>query len=287
MLPVLYQYGPITLYTHDVFTMLGLLAGLALYYVELRRRGLLGLPIVIISVAAIVGGGIGARLITAWEHLSYYANYTQVPLSLLIAHSGKSIIGGIAGGYLAIAISKRALRYRRSTGDCYAAAIPLAMVIGRVGCALSELPLGKPTDLPWGIVVSEQMAQQFTVCPGCQGKMHPSMVYEILFHGAALLLILRYRHRIMVQGDLLKIYLLVAALFRFLVEFVRANPEQVAGLTGPQIVLIPLTALLIVHFVRQWRRGVYRMPSAPLAAGIGGQGGSLPEVSRKVMIDAS
>jgi hypothetical protein len=64
--------------------------------------------------------------------------------------------------------------------------------------------------------------------------------------------------------------LLAAALFRFLVEFVRANPEQIGGLTGPQLVLIPLTALLALHFVRQWRRGVYRMPAAPAPAPIVG-----------------
>jgi phosphatidylglycerol---prolipoprotein diacylglyceryl transferase len=266
MHPVLFRLGPVIIYTHDFFTTLGLLAGLALYYYELRRREMLSWQIVVISVAAILGGGIGARTITAWEHLAYYSNNAGAPLSYLIAHSGKSIIGGIAGGYLAIAIGKRALRYRHSTGDCYAAAIPLALVIGRIGCFLAELPLGTPTNLPWGVRASEAAASHFASCPSCQQKMHPSMVYEIIFHAIALVAIVRYRQHVMVQGDTLKIYLLVAAIFRFLVEFVRANPEQVGGLSGPQIVLIPLTALLVWHFVRNWRRGLYRMPQAPLAA---------------------
>lgn len=267
MYPVLYRNGPVILYTHDFFTALGLFAGLLLYYYELRRRGMLSFEIFLISVAAIFGGGIGARLITAWEHVPYYSNQAGAPLSYLISHSGKSIIGGILGGYLAIVLSKRALGYTRSTGDCYAAAIPLAMVIGRVGCFLSELPLGKPTGLPWGVSVSESAAQGFAVCPGCQGKMHPSMIYEIIFHGLAFALILRYRHLIPVQGETLKVYLLAAAVFRFLVEFLRANPEQALGLSGPQLVLIPLTGLLIYHFVRQARRGVYRMPPAPESVG--------------------
>ncbi len=266
MHPVLFRQGPFILYTHDFFTTLGLLAGLALYYYELRRRDMLSWRIVCISIAAIIGGGIGARTITAWEHLSYYSNYAGVPLSYLIAHSGKSIIGGIAGGYLAIVLSKRALGYRHSTGDCYAAAIPLALVIGRIGCFLSELPLGTPTNLPWGMRASESAASQFASCAGCTEKMHPSMIYEIIFHLIALVVIVRYRKHVLVQGDTLKIYLLASALFRFLVEFVRANPEQVGGLSGPQIVLIPLTALLVWHFVRNWRRGLYRMPSAPVAA---------------------
>jgi len=266
MHPVLFRLGPVIIYTHDFFTTLGLLAGLALYYYELKRREMLSWRIVVISVVAILGGGLGARTITAWEHLSYYKNFGSVPLSYLIAHSGKSIIGGIAGGYLAITLSKKALGYRLSTGDCYAAAIPLAMVIGRIGCFFSELPLGTPTNLPWGISASPEAASQFTNCAFCTQKMHPSMIYEIIFHLIALVAIVRYRKYVLVQGDTLKIYLLVAAVFRFLVEFIRANPEQVGGLSGPQIVLIPLTGLLVWHFVRNWRRGLYRMPEAPVAA---------------------
>ena len=268
MFPILYQNGPFILYTHDVFTSLGLLAGLAVYYFELQRRNMLSHQIFWISIAAIFGGGIGCRLITAWEHPAYYASIGSVPLSYYIAHSGKGIIGGIAGGYLAIVLAKWAFGYTISTGDCYAPAIPLAMAIGRIGCFLSELPLGTPTDLPWGMIVSDAAIAHFQVCPYCQEKMHPSMIYEIIFHLVALVLILRFRHLVMVRGDTLKIYLLASAIFRFLVEFVRGNTEQIAGLTGPQVVLIPLTALLVYHFVRQWRRGVYSMPPAPLAAGV-------------------
>jgi len=263
MFPILYQNGPFVLYTHDFFSSLGLLVGLLLYYAELRRRKMLNYKIFWISIAAIFGGGLGCRLITAWEHLPYYTSQGDVPFSYLVAHSGKSIIGGIAGGYLAIKLSKKAFGYTRSTGDCYAAAIPLAMAIGRIGCLLSELPLGKPTNLPWGISASAEASQHFISCPYCQQKMHPSMIYEIIFHLIAFGLILRYRNLVVVQGDTLKLYLLAAAIFRFLVEFVRANPEQSFGLTGPQIVLVPLTALLIYHFIRQWRSGVYKIPSAP------------------------
>ena len=54
-------------------------------------------------------------------------------------------------------------------------------------------------------------------------------------------------------------------MFRFGVEFVRGNEVQAFGLTGPQLVLIPCVILLAAHFVRQARRGVYRVPDAPPA----------------------
>jgi phosphatidylglycerol:prolipoprotein diacylglycerol transferase len=260
VLPVLFQVGPVTVYTHDFFTFAGIAVGLALYYRALRRDRILGLQIVLISAAALLGGAIGARLITSWEILGD-VNAAHAPLTYVLTHGPKSILGGLAGGYIAIVLAKRALGYTLSTGDYYAAAIPLALAIGRVGCFLSELPLGTPTGLPWGMTVSPEAAAAFPRCPGCGGPMHPSMLYEIGFNLGAFALIATRGPLLPVRGDTLKAYLLAYAVFRFLVEFVRGNEVQFAGLTGPQLVLIPLSALLVWHFVRQVRSGVYRMPA--------------------------
>jgi phosphatidylglycerol---prolipoprotein diacylglyceryl transferase len=260
--PVL-SVGPFAIATHDAFTVLALAVGLAIYYRELRSREWLDAPIFWISLAAILGGLIGARVITSWEHIEVYAALGDRPFSEVIEHSGKSILGALAGGYLAIVVAKRAFGYTRSTGDAYLLAIPVATVIGRVGCFLSELPLGTPTTLPWGITVSPAAAAAFARCPGCDVAMHPSMLYEIGFNLVAIVVILRYRDRVPVPGDAVKIYLLAAGIFRFLVEFVRGNEPQALGLTGPQWVLIPLVGLLVVHFVRQYRRDAYRVPSPP------------------------
>jgi prolipoprotein diacylglyceryltransferase len=263
--PVLVELGPLRVLTHDAFTVLALVVGLLLYYRELRRRGWLDETIVWISLAAVFGGLIGARLITSWEHPEVYAAFGQRPLSEAIEHSGKSLIGALAGGYVAIVLMKRAFGYRRSTGDAYLLAIPVATIIGRVGCFLSELPLGTPTNLPWGVSVSPETAALFARCPGCELPMHPSMLYEIAFNVVAILVILRWRDRVPISGDAVKLYLLCAGLFRFLVEGVRGNEPQALGLTGPQWVLIPLVGLLALHFVRQLVRGAWRVPPPPLA----------------------
>ena len=270
MAPVVAQIGPFTLYTHDLFTVAGILAGLALYYRALRRDGVLDARIVLISVAAITGGAIGARLITSWEVVDEVSN-AGLPLTYVVTHGPRSIIGGLAGGYVAIVLSKRALGYTLSTGDYYAAAVPLALAIGRIGCLLSELPLGTPTDLPWGMTVSPEAAAAFQRCPGCGGPMHPSMLYEIGFHAAAFGLIVTRGPLLPIRGDTLKAYLLAYGLFRFGVEFVRGNEIQAWGLTGPQIVLMPLVALLVVHFARQLRSGVYRVPKPQPALIVGGK----------------
>ncbi|HEX2221164.1 MAG TPA: prolipoprotein diacylglyceryl transferase family protein [Candidatus Limnocylindria bacterium] len=268
MLPILAELGPVTLYTHDVFTVGGLLAGLVLYYRALRRDRVLDLRIVLISVAGLVGGALGARLITSWEILDE-VSAANLPLTYVVTHGPRSIIGGLAGGFLAIVLSKRALGYTLSTGDYYAAAIPLALLVGRVGCFLSELPLGTPTDLPWGMTVTPDAAAGFPRCPGCDGPMHPSMLYEVGFHALAFGLIATRGPLLPVRGDTLKAYLLGYGVFRFGVEFVRGNEVQALGLTGPQLVLIPLIGLLVVHFLRRISVGAYRVPAPQAVSGAG------------------
>ena len=174
-------------------------------------------------------------------------------------------------GTSATVLAKRAAGYTRSTGDAYLLAIPVATAIGRIGCFLSELPLGTPTDLPWGMTVSAEAAAAFARCPGLRPADAPiDAVRDRLQRRSRSLVIVRYRDRVTVPGDGLKLYLLAAGIFRFLVEFVRGNEPQALGLTGPQWVLIPLVGLLIVHFVRQWRRGAYAVPPAPIPIPLGG-----------------
>jgi prolipoprotein diacylglyceryltransferase len=261
--PIAARIGDLTIATHDVFSVLAVLVGFAIYYRELRVRGWLEPRIVWISLAALVCGAVGARVATAWERPDWWVAYATLPFTQALEVSGKSIIGGIAGAYLGIVLSKRALGYTRSTGDAYVIALPVATIIGRVGCYLSELPLGTPTSLPWGVTVDPAAAAAFASCPGCELPMHPTMLYEIAFNAIAVLALWRWRDRVPAPGDALKLYLLAAAAFRFSVEVIRTSPRQALDLTAPQWVLLPFLVLLVIHFARQARRGAWRVPLAP------------------------
>jgi phosphatidylglycerol---prolipoprotein diacylglyceryl transferase len=263
MFPTIGRWGSFTLYTHDAFSLLAIVVGTAIFAAELRRRGWLDSRIFWISLAGLLGAALGARLITAWERPDAFADFGSLPVTLAIERSGKSIIGAIAGGYLAIAVAKRAFGYTRSLGDGFVLAIPIATAVGRIGCFLTELPLGTPTTLPWGVSVSPLASAAFPTCPFCGGPMHPTMAYEIAFNLVAAGLIWRFRGRVPAPGDALKLYLLGAAAFRFLVEYLRTSPKQALDLTAPQWVLIPVVGLLALHFARQAVRGAWRIPVAP------------------------
>jgi phosphatidylglycerol:prolipoprotein diacylglycerol transferase len=84
-------------------------------------------------------------------------------------------------------------------------------------------------------------------------------VYETLAMGLAALVLWRLRDRF-APGVLFGIYLIVAGVERFLVEFIRRNDDVVAGLTQAQ--LISLVLLGVGAAIVAVRRDVPRAATA-------------------------
>jgi phosphatidylglycerol:prolipoprotein diacylglycerol transferase len=259
MLPYLFSIGIFRVETHGFFVLLGVIAATLIFFYEARRRRMLNERLVGVVLGTLFCGAVGAKLATLWMYAEAAPNPTLLGV---LVDGGKSILGGLSGAYIGALIFKRATGFREKTGDLFAPAVALGMAIGRVGCLLTE-QIGTPTSLPWGITLSPALAAQVPNCPYCVPglRLHPSFIYEIIFHLLMFALIWWWlRPRIYVKGELLKIYLLAYAIFRFAVEYVRGNQVVWEGLTRSQLFLIPTTALLIWYFIRQWRRGVYRLP---------------------------
>jgi prolipoprotein diacylglyceryltransferase len=89
--------------------------------------------------------------------------------------------------------------------------------------------------------------------------MHPSFLYEIAFQLAAFGALLWARDRISRPGELFTLYVGAYALFRFLVEFTRANETVWLDLTRPQWFLIPGLTLVAFRLRYGYRRGYYDM----------------------------
>jgi prolipoprotein diacylglyceryltransferase len=254
VVPVLFRVWGYEVGTHDFFVLLGVAAASVVFFHEARRRGMLCEELVWIVVGTLFCGALAARASTLWGGV---AEGSQVLTGDWVGGT-RSILGGFTGAYLGALGTKRIVGYRQKTGDLFAPAVALGMAIGRWGCFLTE-QIGAPTSLPWGIRVSSQAAAHIPNCPACSSgaPMHPSFLYEIAFHAVMFGVLLWLRPRVHVNGELLKIYLLTYALFRFAVEFVRGNEAALYGLTRSQLFLIPSSALLLVYFWRQYRRGAY------------------------------
>lgn len=259
MLPYLFQIGPLRVPTHGFFVLAGVVVATVVFIYEARRRRMLDERLFGVIAGTLFCGAIGAKLSTVWMYVELAP---QPSLVGALVEGGKSILGGLAGAYVGAVLFKALLGYRERTGDLFAPAVALGMAVGRVGCLLTE-QIGTPTNAPWGVLLSAEMAAAVPNCPYCAPgvRLHPSFAYEIAFHLAMFGLLWWWlRPRVFVKGELLKIYLLAYALFRFLVEFVRGNEVVWEGLTRSQLFLIPSTLLLVLYFLRQWRRGVYRLP---------------------------
>lgn len=247
-----WHLGPVAVPVHGVFIGLGVLAALAVFVAEARRRGAVNEQSVVAASGALVGGAIGMRLSGWARHLDLTANPS---LAEAWQFGSRSILGGLLGAYLGVLVAKRIGGYRGKTGDLFAPAVALGIAVGRIGCHLTEAP-GRPTTLPWGIHAPATTPD----CPGClTGQaMHPSFLYEIAFQLAAFVILLWLRDRLSHPGELFVLYIAGYATFRFLVEFTRANETVWLDLTRPQWFLLPSLLLIGIRLWYGHRRGYYR-----------------------------
>jgi phosphatidylglycerol:prolipoprotein diacylglycerol transferase len=127
-----------------------------------------------VIAAAAVGALLGSRLLGIGEQFPTVEAAWRAHrlLALLFAPGGKTIVGGLLGGWLAVDLVKRAAGIRRRTGDLFALPICVGIAIGRIGCFMAGLAddtYGKPTTLPWAVNLGDGIGR------------HPVQIYEILF----------------------------------------------------------------------------------------------------------
>lgn len=253
MLPEI-QIGPLSLKT---FGLAFGLAFVACGAVVARRLREIGKPVdwaYEIIFAALIGGIVGARLywiVDNWDKAQGDL------LGSIFSGSGLTWFGGALGGALAVLAWAR---WRNWLGlqllDTAAPALAIGYAIGRVGCQVSgDGDYGKLTDMPWG------MAYPDGVVPTDE-KVHPTPIFETLAMGLVALLLWHLRDALR-PGALFALYLLLAGLERFLIEFLRRNDAVLLGLTEAQLIsLVMLGAGAIWLGVLARRPGGLRAVSA-------------------------
>ena len=245
---------------HGLFMGLGILAGLGVFAWEVRRRGLHDDRLWVIAGVSLALGAVASRIGTWWQQLDPTQNE---PLLQWWSDGNRSVLAALVGAWVGVHVGKLITGYKASTGDLFAPAVALAMAIGRIGCLLTELP-GHPTGAGWGTVLTPEQA---ALVGGAAGvPLHPTYLYEIVFQAVAFVWLWRHRDRLPKPGDLFISYVAAYALFRFAVEFVRANDQVWLGLTRPQWFLLCMLPLLGWRVSRIWRA---RTPD-PTPALIGG-----------------
>ena len=137
--------------------------------------------------------------------------------------------------------------------DILTPSIPLGQAIGRWGNFVNQELYGTPTDLPWGIFIDE-----VNRLPGFMDKthFHPIFFYESLWNlGTVFLLIWignQYRQQLK-AGDLFLMYLISYPLIRFLLDFLRLDASEIAGVNANQTVMLVVMVLAAVALLFRHR----------------------------------
>ena len=218
---------------HSLMMLLALVVSYWLYRHSRQKLEISSDHTRFLSLAALLGAFIGAKLPFLlerdWTGLSPWTHWLS---------DGKTVLGGIFGGYVAVELTKAWLGVRQGTGDAFAVPIAAGLSIGRIGCFLGGCCYGIPTTLPWGVA--------FKTAPDAGECMrHPVQLYETLFHSIALIALVMLEHRRWVAGQRLKLYLIGYLIYRFITEWIRPEPKVLYGFTAYQIACVFLAILLI------------------------------------------
>jgi prolipoprotein diacylglyceryltransferase len=205
-------------YAYETLVLLALGAGFGLLWWESRHQPRRG-ELATLGVAALVGGALGGKLLDWALNADAVARLGWVAALL----SGRTVIGGLLGGTVAVAIAKRRAGITGRRGNQLAAPIALGLLIGRLGCFLHGCCYGTVTSLPWGVDFGDRL------------RRHPTQLYEALFALAALLVLLGLRRRAVAPGRLFGGFMLTYFAFRFGEEFLRAGPRPLWGLSAYQV----------------------------------------------------
>ena len=193
--------------------------------------------LVLIYIAALAGAFLGAKLIylgaEGWLHWRDANRW-------VILATGKSITGALLGGYVAVELAKKFLKYDGLTGDWFAVIVPVGIMLGRIGCMIQGCCLGKVCAAHW-----------FTINDANGVPRWPASQMEFLFNALMLVVILLLRWRKITPGNLFHVYLIAYGAFRFFHEFLRATPPIIGPLSGYQLAAL---ALLLLGLIGFWRR---------------------------------
>lgn len=265
--PFQFNVGPLQFTGFGIAVVLAFVVAQMISQEEMRRRGYDPAPIADMVIGAVVGGLLGAKL------------YFVVVLGnwdALFARGGFVFWGGLIGGAIGTLLIAR---YKKvpipRVMEVAAPALAAAYAVGRTGCWAVGDDYGHPwngalaTQFPEGAPPSTVgiMSREFGVRfppdadPNTVVAVHPTQLYEVGMGLIMFAIIWRLRGHRHAEGWLFGVYLVVAGVERFIVEFFRAKDDRLPfGLTIAQVI-----ALAAIAFGIAWLYAL-RNPQRPASS---------------------
>lgn len=229
-----------------------MLAGILVSLLLWLRIGRRDPRLIYIYLGALGGAFVGAKLVylgaEGWLHWHDENRWLQLA-------TGKTILGGLLGGYAGVEMAKSLVAYKNPTGDWFALIAPLTIMLGRVGCVVHGCCLGRICSPAW-----------FTINDAAGMARWPAALVELIFNAVFFVFALTLRRARILTGQHFHIYLMAYGLFRFVHEYVRATPVIAGGLSGYQVAALAVALLGLAGFLK--RQDALRGSHAPLPTSV-------------------
>lgn len=240
MLPILFQVGPIQVYSYGFLLTLAYLAGTFVFWREGRKRGFNEEKLLDLSILTLIGALIGGRALYVLLNWSYFQE--DMISVFYFWQGGFAYFGALGVGFFVVLYFVRNWKWPFfQIADLGALAVSLSFSIGKIGSFLAGTDYGTQTDLPFGIVF-----------PNLVGARHPVQLYEAAASLLIFLVLLRvYFNNISKSGEIRSgrvffDWIIFSALARFFFEYFRADSTYFSGVALAQILSLILASIGLV-----------------------------------------
>ncbi len=215
MLPVLFEFGSISVSSFGLFLAMGFIYGTFLVWRLARAWELDEEKILDLTLLTFFGGLLGSRIYFIIDHLNFFDSFAK--MVLITKYPGFSFWGAFLGGWLALYIFvKRFKMDFLSLADMAAIGFLAALIWGNFGCFLGGCGAGIRSDLFFGVNMVELVGKRFPV-QALEGLILIVLLFQIWpravrFHPA---------------GKIVSTLLIYIGLVKFLTDFLRQNSSGI------------------------------------------------------------
>ena len=276
--PILFAFGPFAVRWYGLLIVIGALLAAFIGTIEARRKREDPDHMWNLLIWALIFGIIGARIYHVLStpsgghrgfnyyffeqpltNVSFFGMVIPFPSALMIWEGGIGIFGGLIGGVLAVIIyCKRNQLNAWRWMDIMAPGVLLAQAIGRWGNYFNQELYGPPTDMPWGILITNVNQRippynDLTAFP-LTTTFHPVFLYESLWNFIGFVLLMWIGRRFagkLLDGDMVSLYLIWYPTGRLIVEGLRPDAWTLSGIPTAQIISV---LLIIIGVATMWYR---------------------------------
>ncbi len=258
MHPEIFHIGPFALRSFGLMLALSFFVGIL--YIRARAiQEKIDVNFVLnLAFIVIFSGIVGARLFYVAFHWSDFSgnllsSFNPFGASGQFGIAGLNLYGGVVLAIVSTILYVRAKNQPLfQVMDIFAPALALGICISRIGCFLNGCCFGLPCDLPFGISFP---AESIPFAQFGDAHLHPTQLYSSLYGLLLFLLLHRFDKGKSFFGATFSMLLMIEAVFRFAIEYVRYyEPEmetQIGGITFTynHLIAIALFAFGLILFL--------------------------------------